>query len=249
VELFIKGQVFIQLNIEVKNIKEKKEKKRVFLQEQNPHVQPVQPLPVQVANEIMIKERIEEFKRMMRKSDEDIFAELCFCILTPQSKAKNCWEAIESLKRGNLLLFGNKDEIKKELKNVRFKNKKAEYIVEARKIFFKDGKLSIKSLIKNFKNPLDLREYIVKKIKGIGYKEASHFLRNIGFGENIAILDRHILKNLKNYGVIKEIPKTLTRKKYLEIEKKYIEFSKKLNIRPDELDLILWAKETGYVFK
>jgi N-glycosylase/DNA lyase len=249
VELFIKGQVSIQRSIGVKNIKEKKEKKRVFLQEQNPHVQPVQPLPVQLANKTRIKKRIEEFKRMMRKSDEDIFAELCFCILTPQSKAKNCWEAIESLRRENLLLFGNKDEIKKELKNVRFKNKKAEYIVEARKIFFKDGKLSIKSLIKNFKNPLDLREYIVKKIKGIGYKEASHFLRNIGFGENIAILDRHILKNLKNYGVIKEIPKTLTRKKYLETEKKYIEFSKKLNIRPDELDLILWAKETGYVFK
>jgi N-glycosylase/DNA lyase len=89
----------------------------------------------------------------------------------------------------------------------------------------------------------------VKKIKGIGYKEASHFLRNIGLGEKMAILDRHILKNLKNYGLIKEIPKTLTRGKYLKIEKKYIEFSKKLNIRPDELDLILWAKETGYVFK
>jgi N-glycosylase/DNA lyase len=197
----------------------------------------------------MIKKRLEEFKRMMKKKDEDIFAELCFCILTPQSKAKNCWEAIEGLKEKNLLLYGNKNEIKKELKNVRFKNKKAAYIVEARKFFLKDGKLSIKTVINSFKNPFDLREYIVKKIKGIGYKEASHFLRNIGLGENLAILDRHILKNLKNYGLIKEIPRTLTKRKYLEIEKKYIEFSEKLNIRADELDLLLWAKETGYVFK
>jgi len=212
-------------------------------------VPPVQPLLVPVANKIMIKERIEEFKRMMEKSDEDIFAELCFCILTPQSKAKKCWEAIERLREKNLLLYGNTDEIKRELKNVRFKNKKAEYIYEARNFFLKGNKLSIKSVINNFKNPFDLREYIVEKIKGIGYKEASHFLRNIGFGENIAILDRHILKNLKNYGVIKKIPKTLTKKKYLEIEKKYIKFSKKLNIKPDELDLLLWAKETGYVFK
>jgi N-glycosylase/DNA lyase len=196
-----------------------------------------------------IKKRLDEFKKNLNKSSKDIFTELSFCILTPQSKAKNCWEAIERLKEKNLLFCGNKGQIKRELKNVRFKNKKAEYIIEARNFFSRYGKLSIKSLIKNFKNPFDLREYIVKKIKGIGYKEASHFLRNIGLGEEIAILDRHILKNLKNYGVIKEIPKTLTKKKYLKIEKKYIEFSKKLNIRPDELDLILWAKETGYVFK
>jgi N-glycosylase/DNA lyase len=62
-------------------------------------------------------------------------------------------------------------------------------------------------------------------------------------------LDRHILKNLKKYRVIQEIPKTLTEKKYREIERKFRKFSEKISISMDELDLLFWAIETGRVFK
>jgi N-glycosylase/DNA lyase len=91
----------------------------------------------------------------------------------------------------------------------------------------------------------------VKNIKGIGLKEASHFIRNIGFDyENqLAILDRHILKNLKEFGVINEIPKTLTSKKYLEIENRMKKFAERIDISLYELDLLLWSKETGIIFK
>ena len=91
--------------------------------------------------------------------------------------------------------------------------------------------------------------WLVKKIKGIGYKEASHFLRNIGFSDEVAILDRHILKNIKKLGVIKEIPKTITPKKYLEIEKKIEKYCKKIEIPMDHFDLLLWYLEAGEVFK
>jgi len=80
-------------------------------------------------------------------------------------------------------------------------------------------------------------------------KEASHFLRNIGLGKDLAILDRHILKNLKEYGVINEIPKSITKKVYIAIEDKMREFSKRINIPMDELDLLFWSKETGIIFK
>ena len=89
----------------------------------------------------------------------------------------------------------------------------------------------------------------MKNVNGLGYKETSHFLRNIGLGKNFAILDRHILKNLKRYGVIKSIPKTLTRKKYLEIERKMKKFSEKIKIPLAELDLLFWSEETGEIFK
>ena len=90
---------------------------------------------------------------------------------------------------------------------------------------------------------------MVKSIKGIGYKEASHFLRNIGLGEDLAILDRHILKNLKLLGVIEKIPKSLSRKKYFEIEGKMYEFAKEIQIPIGCLDLLLWYKQTGEIFK
>mgnify|MGYP001596399044 FL=1 len=99
------------------------------------------------------------------------------------------------------------------------------------------------------KDILKTREWLAENVKGIGYKEASHFLRNIGFGKNLAILDVHILKNLKNHGVIKKIPKSLTKREYLNIENKLREFCKKINIPMDELDLLFWSKETGFIFK
>jgi len=66
-----------------------------------------------------------------------------------------------------------------------------------------------------FNENKDMREWLIRSIRGIGYKEASHFLRNIGLGENLAILDRHILKNLKFFGVIEEIPASLPKKNIL----------------------------------
>ena len=83
----------------------------------------------------------------------------------------------------------------------------------------------------------------------MGLKEANHVLRNLGFGEEIAILDRHILRNLLELNVIEEIPKSMTPKKYYEIEDEMRKYSDYSGIRMDELDLVLWYKEAGEVFK
>ena len=102
--------------------------------------------------------------------------------------------------------------------------------------------------VRGKKNNEELREWLIKNIKGVGYKESSHYLRNIGY-ENLAILDRHILKNLNKHNVIDEIPRSLTKKKYLKIESKFKEFAGRVKIPMDELDLLFWAEQTGKVFK
>jgi len=194
--------------------------------------------------------RLEEFKKLwLNGSEKDLFKELVFCILTPQSKAEICWEAVNNLEKKGLLFKGNVNQLRKKIKNVRFRYKKAEYILEARRKFIINGKPKIKEQIEKFKNIFEAREWLVKNVKGIGYKEASHFLRNIGIGESLAILDRHILKNLKLLGVINRIPESLSKKIYFEIEKKMKEFSKQIDIPLSHLDFILWYKETGKIFK
>ena len=82
----------------------------------------------------------------------------------------------------------------------------------------------------------------------MGWKEASHFLRNIG-NRDLAILDRHILKNLVRTGALERLPKSLTPKTYLAIEEKFAAFSKRVNIPMDELDLLFWSMETGEILK
>ena len=94
-----------------------------------------------------------------------------------------------------------------------------------------------------------MREWLVNEVKGIGLKEAGHFLRNIGLCRDITILDRHILKNLKRFSVIEDIPASITPSKYFDIEKKMIRFSEKIGIPPDHLDLLFWYREAGKIFK
>ena len=196
-----------------------------------------------------INRRIEEFKDFMNRSDEEVFAELCFCLCTPQSKAVLCWNAVSRLMENHLLYDGSPEEITPYLKGVRFRRKKASYIVLARRLFKEGNRLKIKDRILTFNDPSRIREWLVKNVKGLGMKEASHFLRNVGLGLNLAVLDRHILKNLKRLGVIDDVPKTLPKRTYEKIERYMKVFSKKIGIPMAELDLLLWSLETGHIFK
>lgn len=197
-----------------------------------------------------IEQRVRHFDGVFKTgSEEAVFAELAFCLFTPQSKAVSCWKAVNILHDKNLLLKGSPEEISKNINNVRFHNNKSKYLTDARSKFTINGKISIKNKLASFKNPEDLREWVIENITGIGYKEASHFLRNTGIGPDLAILDRHILKNLKKFGAVDEIPKTLTPKKYLEIEKKMQSFSKEVKIPMSHMDLLMWCMQTGGIFK
>ena len=198
-----------------------------------------------------IEKRLREFKEIWEKgSNEDIHAELSFCILTPQSKAVNAWKAITTLRENGLLFNGSTEDIVEYLNIVRFKNNKAKYLVALREQMQNEkGEIITKDFFNSITDVKKKREWIVKNIKGMAYKEAGHFLRNVGFGKEIAILDRHILKNLVKLEVIEDVPKSLTPKLYLEIEEKMKAYCKFISIPMDSLDLLLWYKEAGEIFK
>ena len=60
----------------------------------------------------------------------------------------------------------------------------------------------------------------------------------------------HILKNLVRYGVIDKIPSSLgSRRIYFEIEDKMKAFSKQTGIPLEDMDLLFWSMQTGFVFK
>jgi len=185
-----------------------------------------------------ILNKIENFKSL---PEEEYFKEFLFCILTPQSNAKRCWEAVEEISKMKKF---EEDKIKEILKKrTRFYKTKSIRIIEAKENWKKiKNKLSDKDYV-------ELRGWLSKNVNGYGLKESSHFLRNIGkSGNKIAILDRHILKNLKSLRVIEE-DKIKNNKHYLEIEKKFLNFAERIKIPVDELDMLFWSAETGEVFK
>ncbi len=194
-----------------------------------------------------IQNRLNEFKQIfLEGNDKKLFAELAFCLCTPQSRAVVCDKAIKNLGKTGMLFSGNAKQIENNLDGVRFNSNKAKWIVEAREKYLQN----LSKTLKSFKTSVQAREWIVENIKGIGMKEAGHYLRNIGFeGEHLAILDRHILKHLVEEKIIPEVPKSLTPKIYLEIEKKMKEFSQRAGMSLYELDLFWWSEESGIVLK
>ena len=196
-----------------------------------------------------IHNRIFEFKSVWNEADEKrLFQELVFCLFTPQSKAVNAWETVIKLTENNKLFEANTSSISNDLNLVRFKNNKASYLVKAREMFFNNSK-GIRETLLEFTSVYEKRKWLNRNIKGYGLKESSHFLRNIGFVEDIAILDRHILRNLKRFNVISEIPKSIPEQKYFQIENQMKKFSNKISIPLGHLDFIFWFNETQTIFK
>ncbi|HQP91402.1 MAG TPA: N-glycosylase/DNA lyase [Candidatus Omnitrophota bacterium] len=191
-----------------------------------------------------IDERLCDFKKLAKATEKKIFEELCFCLLTPGAKAENCKKIVKKLKKDGLLFSGNRKELWPYLKFARFYDQKASRLIAARETFKGKNGIAIKKKV-FCGDPKTVRLWLVNNVKGLGYKEASHFLRNIGKGEELAILDRHILKRLKNYRVIKEVPVSLTARRYLEIEAEMKKFSGKLGIPLSHLDLLFFSRATG----
>jgi N-glycosylase/DNA lyase len=197
-----------------------------------------------------IVRRLEEFKEIWdRGTDEELFMELVYCIITPMARGKMCFSAVDTMVRTGVLFTGTRDQIKGHLIGARFIHKKSAYIVEARERYLHNDSASLRSILRKINGDQEARQWLVEHVKGIGYKEASHFLRNIGFTRDLAILDRHILRNLHSVSAIEEIPDSLSERRYLQIEKSMREFSKAVGIPMAHLDLLLWYKGTGEILK
>lgn len=187
----------------------------------------------------IVNARIKEFEEI-GKNEDSTFKELCFCILTANCSARKGILIQNSI--GDGFIHMSREELYKKLIELRYRfPNRVDYIIEARKYY---GNLL--KIVNEFKSSFFAREWLVKNIRGIGYKEASHFLRNIGF-KDLAIIDRHVLKYLIN----KELTnyKNLTKKRYLELEILLSSIANELNTTLAELDLYIWYLSTGEILK
>ena len=189
---------------------------------------------------LAIRKRLKEFSLNRKLPVEKKFLELCFCICTPQSQAKKAAEVIHEDNLG-LLINAEQSELEQALRShTRFHKNKSRYIVHARKHIENLGKLP--------RDTVAAREFLVSNIKGLGYKEASHFLRNIGY-RDLCIIDRHVISLMHELSVFENNQPPKNPREYLKMEKKVKEYAESIGMDVDELDLLLWSLKTGFIFK
>jgi N-glycosylase/DNA lyase len=190
-----------------------------------------------------IHRRLAEFRAV---DPSKYFYELAYCLLTPQTSAENAGKVVEELQRLSFhsLPVDPEPILRNRSTYIRFHTTKSKHLLK-----LKDDAPTILRALSELTDASAKREWLVKNVMGLGYKEATHFLRNVGLNGGLAILDRHILRNLKRYGAIRSVPKSLTRKKYLSLERSFVRFSDRIGISLDELDLMFWSMETGMIRK
>ncbi len=191
-----------------------------------------------------------ELRQVKTNDDERLFEELCFCIFTANTSAEMGLKAIDAVR--GLLTNGTAEEMTKKLGGIyRFSNLRPQYIIHTREYLKSELNFKLKNKIESLKNdPIALREFFANNdgIKGLSYKEASHFLRNIGM-KGYAILDKHILNSMVEFNAADNIKIPLPGKLYPEIEQNLKIFSNEIGIPMDELDLLLWSRKNGKIMK
>ena len=197
-----------------------------------------------------IRARLSEFRAMWRKPDERLFEEVAYCIFAIQTKARAADAAVNGLKARGLLLGGDAPAIAGFLRSrVRFHNHKAAYLVAARERFRPGGRWALKETLAGFDSPEAARDWLAREVDGFSMKEASHLLRNIGLADRLAILDRHVLRNLARHGVIRSVPASISPRRYREIEARWREFSEAVGIPLAEMDLLFFSRGAGAILK
>lgn len=197
-----------------------------------------------------ILKKLAEFDHVWSAgADERIWEEMVFCFFTGGCSARMGLRSVEAVRP--ILLTGNHAELAGALVGRhRYPNARAGYIVASREFLQEHCDMKLRKKLESFENHLERRDWLVreKRIKGLGYKEASHFLRNIGF-KGYAILDKHILRSMAELKIIDDPKPPNTRSRYLTIEDKLKKLSNRLEIDFDELDLVLWSLKTGEILK
>ncbi|MGI9066005.1 MAG: N-glycosylase/DNA lyase [Pyrinomonadaceae bacterium] len=199
-----------------------------------------------------IRKRLDEFREVWRKgSDARLWEELVFCIFTAGASARMGFRAIEAIRP--LLLDGQREDMTLALQRAgahRFPVERPGYIVVTRSYLREHCDMGLRKKLRSFADPIERRDWLAqeKQVKGLGYKEASHFLRNVGLG-GYAILDKHVMSCLMDLKVVDTAKPPGNRTRYLETEERLRFFARDIGIDFDELDLVLWSMKTGEVLK
>lgn len=197
-----------------------------------------------------ITARLAEFEAVWKTgTDERLWEEMVFCFFTGGCSARMGIRSVEAVRP--ILLTGNHSELSEALRGRhRYPNARAGYIVASRDFLQQHCRLELRAKLSSFDDDLERRDWLVKEkgIKGLGYKEASHYLRNIGL-KGYAILDKHILRSLAELKIIDDPKPPNTRSKYLRVEEKLKRLAALTEIDFDELDLVLWSMKTGEILK
>lgn len=182
-------------------------------------------------------------------SEDDLWRELVACILGSRVRFETACAAVEWLDDMCLLCHlrctSDFDQYETDILatlsgRYPFYKLRANQIRRAAESLYGSGG-SIKDFLDNAVDFREMRQYLVSEIPGLGPKQSSLFLRNIGYADSIAVLDVHVLTYMNWAGLTAVLEKAIpTIRKYEMLEGSFVEHSLSLGYSPEQFDLAVW---------
>lgn len=201
-------------------------------------------------------------KNWEKCSEEKLWYELVSCILGSRVRYETAKECTKHLKDGRLLTIPKLlaspetvgmytiEELNKPIyppyKNGKgsrypYPKSKSQYIIKTGIEIYENSFTSIKDILKSSKDENMAREKLVKMCTGIGPKQASLFLRNIGYSENLAILDSHVIHYMDLFGMRDRKTRINTMNDYTKHEDLLLFYADSLNKTLATVDIAIWV--------
>ena len=181
--------------------------------------------------------------------EDDLWRELVFCILGSRVRFEAVHAAVERMDSMYLLSqpWRNTgfDQYEEDIVTALsggypFYRIRANHIRRAAEHLY-TSRGSILKLLDSAGDVRSVRRVLVAEVAGLGPKQASLFLRNIGYAKHIAILDVHVLTYLNRVGLTDTLLKSVsTLSQYEVLEDSFIEHAYTFGYSPDQFDLAVW---------
>ncbi len=192
--------------------------------------------------EAQIRARLADFKKP--RTEQFLWEELIYCLFAANSSGKMAETAVRLL--GPIHKTATLEELQAAVhKKVRFYNVRSRFFFVNRE-FIATNHGTFLTFVGSFDDVYTLRNVLADEFLGMQFKEASHYLRNIGFS-GLCIIDKHVLFLMKEFGVLRSTKPPKNKKEYFRIEKKVLDFAKSQNYDVDVLDLALWSYRSGHI--
>lgn len=199
----------------------------------------------------------------MIKGERKLLSELVLCILSSQEKYEVALGAMKMLQKDNVLKIPQNrielKEIKREIKRtlsrpirfnyngkgysrrLRFFNKKCDYIIQTvQNIYLND--LTIKEILSSKCCIQETRNQIINYSIGLGPKQASMFLRNVGYHSELAVLDKHVIDYMKMMGMTTTSTTGFSNiRQYQIAELRLKSYAETYNVSLLHLDMAIWT--------
>jgi N-glycosylase/DNA lyase len=206
-----------------------------------------------------LSKEFEHRKTWQEMNEQELWNELCFCILSSNVPFEMAKSAFLQLLAKNLLYLprigpGTERQIARELsrpiylprakdgsmRRFRFHALRPRNIVGAWSCLY-GSSMTLLQILDCYDSGEEARLFLARTIPGLGMKEASHFLRNIRFSDSLAILDSHILSFLKRTALVNEqFPISLSPRRYMEIEQIMKAVADSCSLSLAVLDMTIW---------